>query len=50
LRRLSPAVWKADGDDKEALLSLAATVDKNVDLLNGLLFTYLDYAVVARRP
>jgi SAM-dependent methyltransferase len=38
-----------DKEDKEALLELADVVDKNVDTLNNLLFTYLDYAVIAKR-
>lgn len=32
------------------LAALADTFDRNVERLNGLLFTYMDYAIVARRP
>ena len=32
------------------LRPLVDTVDRNVDRLNSLFFTYRDYAVVARRP
>jgi hypothetical protein len=31
-------------------VALAAAVDNNVERLNGLLFSYLDYAVIAKRP
>jgi SAM-dependent methyltransferase len=48
--RLQPVsrVARAAGDD--ALRSLADTLDGNVERLNRLMFTHLDYAVIARRP
>ena len=49
LRRSPAIVQEAEGEDKVALLELADVIDKNVDTLNNLLFTYLDYAVIARR-
>jgi O-antigen chain-terminating methyltransferase len=49
LRRSPALVQEAEGEDKEALLELADVIDKNVDTLNNLLFTFLDYAVIARR-
>jgi SAM-dependent methyltransferase len=49
LQRSPAVVQKVEGDDRDALLELAATIDKNVDTLNNLLFTYLDYAVVGRK-
>jgi SAM-dependent methyltransferase len=49
LRRPPRAVFQAGGDDKDALIELATVVDTNVERLNALLFTYLDYAVIARR-
>lgn len=33
-----------------ALEPLAAAFDHNVERLNGLFFTYMDYAIIARRP
>jgi SAM-dependent methyltransferase/uncharacterized protein YoxC len=42
-------VWRPTGEDKDAIVTLARTVEENVDLLNRLLFTHLDYAVIARR-
>jgi SAM-dependent methyltransferase len=50
LRRPPAAVFQARGTDKDALVALAAAVDNNVERLNGLLFSYLDYAVIAKRP
>lgn len=39
-----------DGDGKdEALAALASAIDTNVERLNRLMFTFLDYAVIARR-
>ncbi|NOT45803.1 MAG: class I SAM-dependent methyltransferase [Acidobacteria bacterium] len=38
------------GADLQLLPGWAGTLNANVEKLNGLLFTYLDYAVVARRP
>ncbi|MGE0592499.1 MAG: class I SAM-dependent methyltransferase [Vicinamibacterales bacterium] len=38
------------GPDPQLLPGWAGTLNANVEKLNGLLFTYLDYAVVARRP
>jgi O-antigen chain-terminating methyltransferase len=49
LRRPPRGVFQAGGEDKDALIELASVVDNNVERLNALLFTYLDYAVVARR-
>jgi SAM-dependent methyltransferase len=49
LQRSPAIIREAEGEDKALLLELADLVDKNVDTLNNLLFTYLDYAVVARR-
>jgi SAM-dependent methyltransferase len=49
LQRTPAVIRAAQGDDRDALLELADIVDKNVDTLNNLLFTYLDYAVIARR-
>ena len=49
LRRPPRAAFAASGGDKEALIALASVVDNNVERLNALLFTYLDYAVVAKR-
>jgi O-antigen chain-terminating methyltransferase len=34
----------------DPLLELAETFNANVDKLNGLIFTYLDYAAIAVRP
>jgi SAM-dependent methyltransferase len=50
LRRPPRAAFAASGGDKDALIALASVVDNNVERLNSLLFTYLDYAVVAARP
>jgi SAM-dependent methyltransferase len=50
--RLQPTpeiVWRPTGEDKDAIRTLAKTVDDNFDVLNRLLFTHLDYAVIARR-
>jgi SAM-dependent methyltransferase len=49
LRRPPPAVFNARGTDKDALVALASAVDNNVERLNALLFSYLDYAVIAKR-
>jgi SAM-dependent methyltransferase/prefoldin subunit 5 len=49
LRRPPRAAFEARGGDKDALVALASVVENNVDRLNALLFTYLDYAVVATR-
>jgi O-antigen chain-terminating methyltransferase len=48
--RLQPVsrVARTAGDD--ALRSLADTFDGNVERLNRLMFTHLDYAVIAKRP
>lgn len=43
----APRAAKGSGD---ALDALVETFDRNVDRLNRRLFTYLDFAVVARRP
>jgi SAM-dependent methyltransferase len=49
LRRPPRAAFEASSGDKDALIALASVVDNNVERLNALLFTYLDYAVVAKR-
>ena len=49
LQRVPAIVQQAEGEDKDALIELADVIDRNVDTLNNLLFTTLDYAVVARR-
>ena len=49
LQRPPEIVWRPTGEDKDAIATLAKTVDDNATLLNGLLFTSLDYAVIARR-
>lgn len=49
LQRAPALVWSADGDDREALIALAETMNNNAERLNALLFTHLDYAVIARR-
>ena len=49
LRRPPRVAFEARGSDKDALVALASVVENNVDRLNALLFTYLDYAVVAKR-
>ena len=49
LQRSPAIIRQTEGDDRDALLELADVVDKNVDTLNNLLFTYLDYAVIGRR-
>jgi SAM-dependent methyltransferase/phage shock protein A len=49
LRRPPPAVFNARGTDKDAHVALASAVDNNVERLNALLFSYLDYAVIAKR-
>jgi 2-polyprenyl-3-methyl-5-hydroxy-6-metoxy-1,4-benzoquinol methylase len=47
--RLQPAPQAAQGGE-ESLAALAEVFDGNVERLNRLLFTHLDYAVIARRP
>ena len=47
--RLQPAPRAAKGGG-DALDALTETFDDNIERLNRLLFTALDYAVVARRP
>jgi SAM-dependent methyltransferase/uncharacterized protein YoxC len=49
LRRPPKTVFEARGNDKDALVALASAVDNNVERLNALLFSYLDYAVIAKR-
>jgi SAM-dependent methyltransferase len=49
LQRPPEVAWRPTGEDKDAIVTLARTVGENADLLNRLMFTYLDYAVVARR-
>ncbi len=48
LQRPPEIVWRPTGEDKDAIATLAKTVDDNATLLNRLLFTSLDYAVIAR--
>jgi SAM-dependent methyltransferase len=50
LQRPPEVVWRPTGEDKDAILTLARTVEENVDTLNKLMFTYLDYAVIAKKP
>jgi len=50
LKRAPAFVRHGPHGEQPALLELADIVDKNVDTLNSLLFTYLDYAIVARKP
>jgi len=50
--RLQPPpeiAWRPTGEDKDAIVTLARTVEQNFEVLNRLMFTYLDYAVIARR-
>lgn len=49
LERLPPEA-RALSQTAPELKPLTDTVDRNVDRLNGLFFTFRDYAVVARRP
>jgi O-antigen chain-terminating methyltransferase len=49
LQRPPEIVWRPTGEDKDAIATLAKTVDDNAALLNRFLFTSLDYAVIARR-
>jgi SAM-dependent methyltransferase len=49
LRKPPRAAFEAHSGDKDALIALASVVENNVERLNALLFTYLDYAVVAKR-
>ncbi len=49
LQPLGPEIRTAVANDT-TLAPLAEAFDQNVERLNGLLFTYMDYAVVARRP
>jgi SAM-dependent methyltransferase len=49
LRRPPRAAFEARGTDRDALIALASVVENNVERLNALMFTYLDYAVVATR-
>ncbi|MCA1586051.1 MAG: class I SAM-dependent methyltransferase [Acidobacteria bacterium] len=46
----APDAVRAHATGDAALATLADAFDRNVDHLNGLLFTYMDYAVIARRP
>ena len=49
LQTPAEVAWRPSGDDKDAIISLARTVGEHADTLNKLLFTYLDYAVIARK-
>jgi SAM-dependent methyltransferase len=44
-----PDVVRAHESDDHGLAALADRFDENVDRLNGLFFTHMDYAVIARR-
>jgi O-antigen chain-terminating methyltransferase len=48
--RLQPVSRAARRTGDDALRSLADTFDGNVERLNRLMFTQLDYAVIARKP
>ena len=49
--KLEPLPSVADnGNEDEALKVMAETLNLNIDRLNRLMFTFLDYAVVARKP
>jgi SAM-dependent methyltransferase len=48
--RLQPVSRAARTAGDEALRSMADTFDGNVERLNRLMFTHLDYAVIATRP
>jgi O-antigen chain-terminating methyltransferase len=48
--RLQPVSRAARTAGDDALRSLADAFDGNVERLNRLMFTHLDYAVIARRP
>lgn len=48
--QLAPEIaWRSTGEDKDAIRSLAQTIDDHAERLNRLLFTTLDYAVIAKR-
>jgi SAM-dependent methyltransferase len=49
LRPLGPEIRSAAASDP-TLAPLTEAFDQNVERLNGLLFTYMDYAIIARRP
>ncbi len=49
LQRPPEVAWRPTGEDKDAIVTLARTVGDNADRLNRLLFTTLDYAVIASR-
>ena len=49
LQRPPEIAWRPTGEDKEAIATLTKTVADNAQRLNELLFTSLDYAVIARR-
>jgi SAM-dependent methyltransferase len=49
LQRPPEIAWRPTGEDKDAITTLAKTLDDNVAVLNRLMFTPLDYAVIARR-
>jgi SAM-dependent methyltransferase len=49
LQRAPEIVWRPTGEDRDAIVTLARTLDQNVDVLNRLMFASLDYAVIARR-
>ncbi|HXG87713.1 MAG TPA: class I SAM-dependent methyltransferase [Vicinamibacterales bacterium] len=48
--QLQPAPKVARQESSAALIALADTFDGNVERLNRLMFTHMDYAVIARRP
>lgn len=45
-----PQTVRTEIADAPGVVRLADAVDRNVDRLNELLFTFMDYAVIARRP
>ena len=49
LQRAPEIVRRPTGEDRDAIITLARTLDQNVDVLNRLMFASLDYAVTARR-
>jgi SAM-dependent methyltransferase len=48
--RLQPTPHAARHQGGEAMIALADAFDTNVERLNSLMFTHLDYAVIAKRP
>lgn len=50
LQRVPGPVWQASGEAGGALVELGRAMEHNVQLLNRLLFSSMDYAVIARHP